>query len=69
MRDDFTHFTPKGWIIDLDYIVKNLHPCLELIEEIAVSGWAFRHTNKELISAEIRKAKQTLDDIRPDNPL
>lgn len=43
LRDDFNHFTPRGWSINIDDIKDSIPPLLELIEAIWAKGWGFRH--------------------------
>jgi hypothetical protein len=42
-RNDFAHFTPKGWSIELGGLPNICLDTLAVIQMIADDGWAFRH--------------------------
>jgi hypothetical protein len=59
LRDDFNHFTPRGWLININDVKDSIPPLLRLIEAINAEGWGFRHGSPEEITA-------ALDAIRAD---
>lgn len=45
-RNDFTHFTPKSWIIPIAELPNLVFQIVSLIESISNDGWAFRHLDE-----------------------
>ncbi|MBP2562004.1 hypothetical protein J2857_004795 [Neorhizobium galegae] len=43
LRNDFSHFTPKGWSIELNGLPRICLNILNIIKLIQKHGWAFRH--------------------------
>lgn len=43
LRDDLSHFSPKGWWIEKDFVKETIPPMLDLIDQIDARSWAFRH--------------------------
>lgn len=43
LRNEFTHFTPKGWSIELDGLPTILLEAVGIIDKIAADSWPFRH--------------------------
>lgn len=43
LRRNFTHFTPKGWSIELSGMPKIIEDAIAIIEDIGAANWAFRH--------------------------
>ncbi|KEO60235.1 hypothetical protein DT23_14070 [Thioclava indica] len=43
LRNQFEHFGPTGWIIELSGIPEKIEACVNIIEQIEHDGWAFRH--------------------------
>jgi len=43
LRNDFSHFTPKGWSIELTGLPVIFLDALDVIEEISEDPWSFRH--------------------------
>ena len=43
LRNGFTHFSPKGWSIELQLIRDIFPDILDIIEQIANDWWPFRH--------------------------
>jgi hypothetical protein len=46
LRNQFVHFEPMGWSIEVSGIRDLAHVIARIIGEIADIGWAFRHKNK-----------------------
>lgn len=47
IRNQFTHFAPMGWSIDVSGVPALVQLTARLIRDIAAVGWAFRHTNAD----------------------
>lgn len=47
LRDEFTHFTPKHWVLGLSALPMMIEILVRFIERVAQMGWAFRHINVE----------------------
>ncbi len=43
LRNDFSHFEPKGWSIEVSGMPSIMLESLKIIEQIYSAGWAFRH--------------------------
>jgi len=43
LRNDFSHFTPKGWSIELTGLPVIFLDTIDVIENISEDTWAFRH--------------------------
>ena len=43
LRNNFSHFTPKGWSIEIDGLPSMFLNVLGIIEKIATDPWPFRH--------------------------
>jgi hypothetical protein len=60
LRNDFTHFTPKGWAIELSGLPLIFRNVIEVVELIASDPWPFRHMKK----TERWKLRRLVDEIR-----
>jgi hypothetical protein len=47
LRNDFSHFTPKGWSIELAGLPRIFIDAVDVIELIAADPWPFRHMDEE----------------------
>ena len=47
LRDNFTHFSPKGWSIDVECIQDVMRDVLDIIEPIEQDDGPFRHREGE----------------------
>lgn len=47
LRNTFTHFSPKGWSIEVELIRDAMRDVLEVIELIEHDDWPFRHMERE----------------------
>lgn len=47
LRDEFTHFTPKGWSIELDGLPGTFLDMVGVLEKISSDPWPFRHMTEE----------------------
>ena len=47
LRNTFTHFSPKGWSIDVEFIRDAMRDVLDVIEHIEQDDWPFRHMERE----------------------
>ncbi len=47
LRNKFTHFSPKGWSIELEYIEETIEDILDVICLIKDDPWPFRHLSEE----------------------
>jgi len=47
LRNDLTHFTPKGWLIEIAGLPQIFLNVLAVLEKIAGDSWPFRHLNPE----------------------
>jgi hypothetical protein len=61
LRNDFAHFTPRGWSIQLAGLPGICLDLLEIIQMIEVDGWAFRHLSDER-RGELIKLISSLND-------
>lgn len=43
IRNQFTHFDPRGWSIEVSGLPKLAYLIARIIEDILEAGWAFRH--------------------------
>ncbi len=46
IRNEFTHFEPKGWSVEIDYISRMLSLTSRIIVSISNSNWAFRNLDE-----------------------
>ena len=46
LRNGFTHFQPKGWCIEIDFIKTILSDALDVLALIAEDPWPFRHMSQ-----------------------
>jgi hypothetical protein len=49
LRNQFVHFTPRGWSIELSGIPDLVDLAVRIIRQIASKGWAFRHQDENWI--------------------
>ena len=47
LRNTFTHFSPKGWSIEVELIRDAMRDVLDVIERIEQDDWPFRHMDGE----------------------
>ena len=47
LRNDFTHFSPRGWSIELEFIREAVRDVLDVIAQIEQDDWPFRHMDSE----------------------
>jgi hypothetical protein len=60
LRNDFIHFTPKGWSIELSGMNDIYSGLSDFISKIKSAGWAFRHLSTE----ESHEMDQLLTELR-----
>lgn len=60
LRNDFSHFTPKGWSIELSGLPQIFLHVASVIEKIANDPWPFRHLKEE----RRRNLMGTLEQLR-----
>ncbi|MCY4420681.1 MAG: hypothetical protein OXC42_05455 [Gammaproteobacteria bacterium] len=60
LRNKFTHFSPKGWSIELEYIEETIEDILGVICLIQDDPWPFRDMAEESMSA----LYSTIEEIR-----
>ncbi|UCI29438.1 hypothetical protein [Mesorhizobium sp. B4-1-4] len=66
LRNDFVHFTPKGWSIELAGLPRICADVTSVIDIIAADPWPFRHMHERdrgrlaTLLGELRMALQTL---------
>ena len=46
LRNGFTHFQPKGWSIEIDFIRTILSDALAVLALVAEDPWPFRHMSQ-----------------------
>lgn len=46
LRNEFAHFRPKGWSLEISGLPEMSCQILKMILEISENGWAFRHLNE-----------------------
>ena len=65
-RNDFTHFTPKGWSIETTGLPNIALDIIGVIEKISVDPWSFRHMEKNdfrRLSLVIKELRQELGNL------
>ena len=65
LRNGFTHFSPKGWSIELRLIEDIVPDMLNVITQIADDWWPFRHMSveeRELLSKSISDLRRCYSD-------
>ncbi|SKC02554.1 hypothetical protein [Sphingopyxis flava] len=50
VRNQFTHFEPMGWSLEVSGFPEIAMLVARIVSEIADTGWAFRHKDREWIS-------------------
>ncbi|MCY3773077.1 MAG: hypothetical protein OXG98_13800 [Gemmatimonadetes bacterium] len=60
LRNDFTHFSPKGWSIEIQLIQEIILDMLDVIDQIADDQWAFLHMSDE----DQRLMRNAIADLR-----
>ena len=60
LSNGFTHFSPRGWSIELQLIEDVVPDILDVIAQIADDGWPFRHMSAE----EHQLLRDTVSDLR-----
>lgn len=63
LRDDFNHFSPRGWLIEKELMLECIAPMLDLIETILRCGYAFRHGQTDAIHDAIQRSRKALDNL------
>lgn len=67
LRNDFSHFTPKGWSIEVSGLPTIFINLINLIETISKDPWSFRHmstdqkSRSDRLISEARTCLKTLD--------
>lgn len=64
LRDDFTHFTPKGWSIEFCGLPGIFIDMLDVIENISQHPWPFRHMEvdeQRQLQTLLRKLREELE--------
>jgi hypothetical protein len=51
VRNQFTHFEPVGWSLEVSGIPAIARLIARIISEIADAGWAFRHKDEDWVAA------------------
>jgi hypothetical protein len=59
VRNQFTHFSPMGWSIEVSGVPNLTNLGVRLIREIADFGWAFRHKDE----AWLKKLQASLTEL------
>lgn len=59
LRNNFIHFSPSGWSIQVDFIKIHSLNLLDILQHIIDDGYAVRHAQ----ARRIKKAKKSLDAI------
>ncbi|MBV6631608.1 MAG: hypothetical protein KI792_01100 [Alphaproteobacteria bacterium] len=57
LRNNFVHFSPSGWLIEVDLIKIHSRELIDIIQCIIDDGYAVRHAKPK----RIKKAKKSLD--------
>lgn len=63
IRNGFNHFRDQGWSIEIEYVLPLLGVAVDLIEQIAANGWAFRHADeatRRKIAGHVSGARERL---------
>ncbi len=71
LRNSFTHFSPRGWSIEVQLIKDTLLDVLDILALIADDCWPFRHmTGEERNALQIRiyELRHQVSDIARDTP-
>jgi len=60
LRNEFVHFSPKGWSVEIDFIQGAMPDMLDIIARIVEDSWSFRHVNDE----QLKLLKDSVYDLR-----
>ena len=63
-RNQFIHFKPQGWVIDMRGMSQIFLSNMEIVEYIVEDNWSFRHmseTHQTELKAFVKSIKQTLN--------
>ena len=60
LRNKFTHFSPKGWSIELVYIEETIEDILDIVCLILDDSWPFRHIPER----DMDVLRSTIEEIR-----
>ena len=60
LRNTFTHFSPKGWSIEVEFIRDAMRDVLDVIERIEQDDWPFRHMDGE----DRTRLRQKISELR-----
>ena len=66
LRNGFTHFSPRGWSIELQMIEEVVLDMLDVIAQIASDWWPFRHMSlkeREVLRDSISNLRQRFCDL------
>ena len=66
LRNKFTHFSPKGWSIELQYIKEIIFDVAEILTLILDDDWPFRHMSfedKHLLNSKIDEIRLLVSKI------
>lgn len=70
MRNSFTHFSPRGWSIELQLIEDVVLDMLDVVALIADDGGPFRHMppeERELLRTRVAELRQDFGDFSVSN--
>lgn len=68
IRNEFTHFDPKGWSIETDYIARIFALTSRIITCIGSCGWAFRNLDQHAYQDLLRDLERLKDHPRSIHP-
>ena len=60
LRNDFTHFSPKGWSIEVEFIRDAMRDVLDVIAWIEQDDWPFRHMEGE----DRKRLREKMSELR-----
>jgi hypothetical protein len=66
IRNEFTHFSPKGWAIEVSGIPKLTDLAVRIISDVSSAGWAFRHQDddwRESFASHLRELRRVASTV------
>ncbi|WP_068516982.1 hypothetical protein [Thalassospira sp. MCCC 1A02491] len=66
LRNEFAHFSPKGWSIELSGVPEIFRCNLDVLTKIASDGWPFRHMKEERLkrlNLELAELRAAIDEL------
>ena len=60
LRNDFSHFTPKGWSIELSGLPSIFLDMIDVLDTISADPWPFRHMDEQ----ELARLRDLLKQLR-----